>query len=82
MDEDAEKQKRSNRLVRNLAVALIAVIVIAIGLLISYSLTTDTLRATLGYAAIVFLPIIIILAYALAIAVLHKRQPRSSSPTI
>ncbi len=79
MEQDGEKQKSHNRIVRNLAVAIIVVIVIAILLLVSYSLTIDPLRTFLGYVAIIFLPIIIILAYALIIAILHRQRPLRNS---
>ncbi len=79
MEQDGEKQKSRNRIVRNLAVAIIVVIVIAILLLVSYSLTIDPLRTFLGYVAVIFLPIIIILAYALIIAILHRRRPLHNS---
>ncbi len=74
MEENRKKQNSRNHIVRNLTIALIVVLAIAVALLTSYALTTDQSRTVLAYVAVAFLPIILIVAYALAIAILHRRR--------
>lgn len=77
MEEEIKRQKPPNHNVRILIIAIIVVIMIAIVLLSSYSLTADPLRTVLGYAAVILLPILLILLFALVIIILHKRLPSS-----